>query len=219
MRRNMPAAGPVLIDRIREHLGTDVASLPVITETFDPYEHLNVQVALDDYFAEADPAATRVGMAGEQKHYVASALSSIMGQGEMRGMRATAEGPVDYVNFRIAEGRVVTPAELTAAAKGGRVAPVGFRLIPHTALGGGAPSPIRFGVPITWLLGGCITLSNVCVNIAAAKKATNAPSHLTASSPSPLMWRRSNSLVFTGFSMGYPFAIDAWSARLAGPRR
>jgi len=107
MQRSLPTSGPVLIDRIRGHLGADVASLPVITETFDPYEHPNVQVALDDYIAQVDPSATVVGIAGEQKQYVASALSSIMGQGEMPGMRATAEGPVDYVNFHLAEGRVL----------------------------------------------------------------------------------------------------------------
>ena len=32
--------------------------------------------------------------------------------------------------------------------------------------------PLRFGVPRIWLFGGSISLSNSCVNIAAAKKAT-----------------------------------------------
>jgi len=107
VQRNLPAAGPVLLDRIRRHLGTEDTSLPVITETFDPYEHPNIQVALDDYIAEVDPSAALVGIAGEQKQYVASALSSIMGQGEMPGMRAIGEGPVDYVNFKLAGGHML----------------------------------------------------------------------------------------------------------------
>jgi hypothetical protein len=107
--RSASPPGPLLVDRIRAHLGSDIASLQAMTERFDAFDHPNLQVALDDYLATVDPAAAVVGIAGEQKQYVASVLSEILGQGEARGpmMRGFVEGPVDFVNFHLARGRVL----------------------------------------------------------------------------------------------------------------
>jgi hypothetical protein len=104
------AATPVegaLFERIRAHLGVDVAQLPVVAEEFDPYEHPNVQVAIDAYFASETREADLVGVAAQQRHYVHFGLSTITGQGAMPGMPPVIEGPVDYVNFHLAGDRVL----------------------------------------------------------------------------------------------------------------
>jgi hypothetical protein len=65
MVREATPVEDTLGERIRAHLGGDVATLPVVTEEFDPYEHPNVQVALDELFAapERGPAGRRCGAA------------------------------------------------------------------------------------------------------------------------------------------------------------
>lgn len=46
-----PPSSP-LVEHIRAHLGVETASLPVISEEFDTFEHPNLQVALDAYVQE-----------------------------------------------------------------------------------------------------------------------------------------------------------------------
>jgi hypothetical protein len=43
---------------VREHLGADPTTLPIVSETFDSWQHVNVQVALDAVLAESAPAET-----------------------------------------------------------------------------------------------------------------------------------------------------------------
>ncbi len=105
-RAGTPVEG-ALFERIRAHLGVDVAQLPVIAEEFDPYEHPNVQVAIDAYFASETRDADLVGVAAQQRHYVHFGLSTITGQGAMPGMPPVIQGPVDYVNFHLAGDRVL----------------------------------------------------------------------------------------------------------------
>jgi len=60
------AATPVegtLHERISEHLGADPSLLPVFSEEFDPYEHPNVQVAIDAYLEPNARSAELIGIA------------------------------------------------------------------------------------------------------------------------------------------------------------
>ena len=107
MHRQTAVTGATLAGRVQQHLGTDVTSLPVTTEQFDPFDQPNVQVALDSYIADIDSAARLIGIGGEQKQYVTSVLSAILGHGGMSGMRGIGEGPVDYINFHLAEGQTL----------------------------------------------------------------------------------------------------------------
>jgi hypothetical protein len=52
-----------LLERIRAHLGTDPAQLPVVGEEFDSFEHPNVQVARDDYLSHPGRTADLVDAA------------------------------------------------------------------------------------------------------------------------------------------------------------
>jgi hypothetical protein len=93
-----------LLERIRAHLGTDPTRLPVVAEEFDSFEHPNLQVALDDHLGRE---AELVGVAAENKRFMALSLSDLFGRG-MPGRPPLAEGPVDYVNFHLADDRVLS---------------------------------------------------------------------------------------------------------------
>ncbi len=101
-----PPGGP-LFERIGAHLGADPAQLPVIAEEFDSFEHPNVQVALDAYLEGADRRATLIGVAADNKRFMAFGLSDLLSRGGLPGRPALAEGPVDYVNFHLAGDRVL----------------------------------------------------------------------------------------------------------------
>ena len=92
-----------LLDRIRAHVGTEPTLLPVIAEELDPFEQPNVQVALDDYLARDGRQADLVGVAAENKRFMALSLSDLLSR-----RSGLAEGPVDYVNFHLADDQVLS---------------------------------------------------------------------------------------------------------------
>jgi DNA polymerase III delta prime subunit len=94
-----------LLERIRNHLGSDIATLPVITEEYDGFEHPNIQLAMDDYLASPERTSELVGIAGESKRYANAALSDFLAWSNR--MVGLGEGPVDYVNFHLAGDRVL----------------------------------------------------------------------------------------------------------------
>ncbi|HEV2236602.1 MAG TPA: hypothetical protein VGR57_08065, partial [Ktedonobacterales bacterium] len=104
------AASPrsTLMDRIHAHLGADPTQLPVIAEEYDAFEHPNVQVALDAWLAGPERAADLVGVGVNNKRYMNFSLSDLLSLGGQAGRFGLAEGPVDYVNFHLAEGRVLS---------------------------------------------------------------------------------------------------------------
>jgi GTPase SAR1 family protein len=100
-----PPTNP-LVERIGAHLGADPTQLPVLAEEVDPFQHPNVQVALDAYLGEAGRTAELIGVAAENKRYMTLSLSDLFGRG-LPGRAPIAEGPVDYVNLHLAAGRVL----------------------------------------------------------------------------------------------------------------
>lgn len=96
--------GP-LLERIQSHIGDDPATLPVITEEFDTFEHPNVQAAFDSLLAEPGRSAQLVGVAAENKRYMMLSLSDMVSRGSRVPL---SEGPVDYVNFHLAGDRVLS---------------------------------------------------------------------------------------------------------------
>ena len=56
--------GPSLAERLAEHLGVEPIGLSSIAETFEPWEHANVQAALDAYLAQPGHDAQLVGVLG-----------------------------------------------------------------------------------------------------------------------------------------------------------
>lgn len=78
---NAPKRGPILRDRIQAHLKTESTTLPVFTETFDPHDQPNVQVAMEAWVREGDDRRAQVvGVAGHGKEHIQGLLSIVMGR-------------------------------------------------------------------------------------------------------------------------------------------
>ena len=100
--------GPSLAERLAEHLGVDPIGLSAIAETFEPWEHANVQSALDAVLAEPGHEAQLVGVLGGQKRGFGIGLSDLLVTRALSvaGMPSTGSrsGPVDYVTWAPAQG-------------------------------------------------------------------------------------------------------------------
>ncbi|HJP65781.1 MAG TPA: ATP-binding protein [Actinomycetota bacterium] len=81
-------------DLLEHHLRADPESVPVISESFSSYDHVNAQVAMSAYVEQEGRTHQLVGLTGQQRHY--GSLSDIL---EMARHGATRLGPVDLVNL------------------------------------------------------------------------------------------------------------------------
>lgn len=101
--------GPSLAERLAEHLGVDPIGLSAISEGFEPWEHANVQAALDAYLAQPGHDAQLVGVLGGQKRGFGVGLSDLLVTRALSvaGMPSggSRSGPDDYVNVAAGPGR------------------------------------------------------------------------------------------------------------------
>ena len=101
--------GPSLAERVADHLGVDPIGLSAIAESFESWEHANVQAALDAYMAQPGHEAQLVGVLGSQKRGFGVGLSDLLVTRALSvaGTPAsgTRSGPVDYVNVAAGPGR------------------------------------------------------------------------------------------------------------------
>jgi hypothetical protein len=81
---------------IDEHAGADTSMVPILSETFQPWDHVNVQVALSNWLAADGRSHELVGLTGQQRHY--SSLSDMLDASQWMGVRI---GPVDLVNLPV----------------------------------------------------------------------------------------------------------------------
>src|SRR4051794_2619351 len=70
---------PTLASLITEHLGVPADQLPVADQQWPPYEHVNVQAALDAWLAEPGRAHRLVGIAG-YRHRGSLGIADLLGQ-------------------------------------------------------------------------------------------------------------------------------------------
>jgi hypothetical protein len=96
-----------LLDRIEKHLGTDPSQLPVTLEQFDTFEHPNLQLAIDAYIGEDGRTADLLGVSSENKRFMAAGLSELVIRSSHLHQPPLVEGPVDYVNFHLANDEVL----------------------------------------------------------------------------------------------------------------
>jgi hypothetical protein len=101
-----PPANP-LLERIQAHLDADPNELAIVAEEFDTFEHPNVQVALDFVLNSTGRKRDLVGVSSDHKYYIALGLSDILSRTGGYGRPTVAEGPVDYVNFHLAQGELL----------------------------------------------------------------------------------------------------------------
>lgn len=102
-----PGPNPFL-ERIRSHVGGEPAQLPVVAEEFERFEHPNLQAAIDHYLSDDGVGAELVGVAAQNKRFMSLGLSDLLSRTAVSMYMPTlAEGPVDYVNFRLEGDRVM----------------------------------------------------------------------------------------------------------------
>lgn len=82
-------------DLLEGHVGTECATLPVISDSFPPYDHANVHVALSAYLDENGRSHQLLGLSGQQRHF--ESLADLV-----HGARFGVEiGSVDFVNLPV----------------------------------------------------------------------------------------------------------------------
>ncbi|HEX6392978.1 MAG TPA: ATP-binding protein [Acidimicrobiales bacterium] len=84
-----------LVARLRGHLGTDPAGLPVVSQELPPYQLVDVHVALDQWIhAEPGRSFEIIGISGDQRRF--HPLSELLSGAARYGVGI---GPVDYVDL------------------------------------------------------------------------------------------------------------------------
>lgn len=96
-----------LLDKIREHLGADPAQLPVTLEQLDTFEQPNLQLAIDAYVRQDGHSADLFGVSMENKRFMALGLSELVIRTGYSHRPPLLEGPVDYVNYHLANDEVL----------------------------------------------------------------------------------------------------------------
>ena len=90
----MQTAESPLRDALDRHLGEDASKLPVVTESYPPYDHVNLQVALDAYLGEEGRSHALIGLTGQQRRWMS--LADLVATAHQAGV---AIGSVDYLNL------------------------------------------------------------------------------------------------------------------------
>ena len=101
-----PETSP-LLDKVREHLGTDPAQLPVTLEQLDTFEQPNLQLAIDAYVHQDGHSADLYGVSMDNKRFMAIGLSELVIRTGYIHRPPLVEGPVDYVNYHMAGDEVL----------------------------------------------------------------------------------------------------------------
>lgn len=83
-------------DLLDRHLGVDCTKLPVVSDNFPTYDHVNVQVALSAYLDAEGRSHDLVGLTGQQRHF--ESLSDLLHTAHMAGVGV---GSVDLVNLPV----------------------------------------------------------------------------------------------------------------------
>ena len=105
-----------LRDRIKHHFGVDPTDLPILTQEFASYNHVNVQLALDAFFAEKKGTQEMVGWQGgisvfSFKNSTLSELVAAKSIATYFGFGGAKTAPVRYTTFTLDGGKVVSCVE------------------------------------------------------------------------------------------------------------
>jgi hypothetical protein len=82
-----------LVDR---HLEIESAGLPVIAQSFMPFDHVNIQVALQAYLAEEGTSHETLGLSGQSRHF--GSFADLLEMGRHAGVRV---GKPDLVDLAV----------------------------------------------------------------------------------------------------------------------
>ena len=109
----VPLTESPLGERLRQHLGAGDSDLPVIAEDFEPFDHPNLQVALDFILSSPDYRVEIVGLNAQMRFFPGFSLATILARRKVGapGPPMVSEGSVEYVNVRL-DGRVLRCLQL-----------------------------------------------------------------------------------------------------------
>ena len=102
-----PRDDPPLLVRLREHLGVEPQSLPVVAHRFSETHHANLQVALDAVLAREGRAAEPVGVHAEFMGPRGIGLTDLASPPSRQGVSPARPGPLSYRNFELEAGEVM----------------------------------------------------------------------------------------------------------------
>jgi hypothetical protein len=109
MAGQTPSTEAAVLDRFRKHFGCDPATLPVLSETFDKYDHPNLHLAVETYLSEEGRSAEVFGVTHEHRGYATMNLSELVvpPKPSLWGESGPSEGPVEYSNVPLEEDRAL----------------------------------------------------------------------------------------------------------------
>jgi hypothetical protein len=109
MASQAAAEEPIFLRQLRTHFGSDPATLPVVTEQFEKYDHPNVHTAVEDYVAGEGRSSRIVGILGHNPFGGMGLSDLVAPQGfGLMGGQPPREGPVQYVNVPLEDDRVLS---------------------------------------------------------------------------------------------------------------
>ena len=91
---------PAFARLIADHLGVPTHDLPLVEERWEPYEHVNVQRALDAWLAEPGRSVETVGMTG-YRHRGPFGLADLLSPDNEFGHRGMRPGNVSRVSLPV----------------------------------------------------------------------------------------------------------------------
>src|SRR5919197_845761 len=110
MAAHAPAEDPMFLKLVREHFGADPSPYSVIAEHFEASEHPNLQSALDAYLEEHRYPSEVVGITADQPYaYAGVGIAQLImpGRAGLWSGSGMTQGPVQYVNIGLDEGKVL----------------------------------------------------------------------------------------------------------------
>lgn len=107
--RDAPKRESVIRSRVDAHLGADSLTLPIVGQSWKPWDHVNLQLALDAFLDEPGVEFELLGISAQHKRHMQLAFSDLLqGEGPMGGFGL---GPVDYVKLPSGPGETHTCVE------------------------------------------------------------------------------------------------------------
>jgi cell division protease FtsH len=100
-----------LLGRLKTHFGTDLASLAILSQSFEKHEHVDMHLALENYVSQPGRSAQLLGITHQGLFGIGLSLSDLLVPPNPRLGRVMTAGPVKLVNMRVAGDRVISCIE------------------------------------------------------------------------------------------------------------
>jgi hypothetical protein len=105
------AEEPIFARRLRQHLGVDPSTLEIVSRGFEAVDRPNLQVALDAYLAGEGRGAETIGFVSPYAGFRSTSITELIAQpraGFFSDGAGVQEGPVEYAEVELGEGRSLT---------------------------------------------------------------------------------------------------------------